>query len=122
MRLLLDTNALVRGHIVKLRPADDRTLPLAELLPVRALRARENAVQRAPGQLDLKDTVAASVTRYGLPETTVTWCRVEREGRVACLAARVRHPDPVSEFRVRVRQWAGPRGWGVTVAPCGTAC
>lgn len=54
-----------------------------------------------------------------LHETTVTWIRVEREGRVACLAARVRHRDPVTEFRARVRQWAGPRGWGVTVAPCG---
>ena len=31
-----------------------------------------------------------------LPETTVTWCRVEREGRVACLAAPVRHPEVVS--------------------------
>jgi len=57
-----------------------------------------------------------------LPETAVTWSRIEREGRVACLAARVRHPDPVSEFRVRVRQWAEPRGWAVTVAPCGPAC
>ena len=57
-----------------------------------------------------------------LPEITVTWCRVEREGPLACLAARVRHSDPVSEFRVRVRQWAAPRGWGVTVAPCGLAC
>jgi len=57
-----------------------------------------------------------------LPETSVTWMRIEREGRVACLAARVRHDDAVSEFRVRVRQWAGPRGWGVTVAPCGPAC
>jgi len=58
----------------------------------------------------------------GLIGATVTWCRIEREGRVACLAARVRHIDPVTEFRVRVRQWAGPRGWGVTVAPCGPAC
>jgi hypothetical protein len=57
-----------------------------------------------------------------LPETTVTWFRIEREARVACLAARVRHQDPVPEFRVRVQQWAGPRGWGVTVAPCGPAC
>ena len=57
-----------------------------------------------------------------LPETAVTWCRVEREGRVACLAARVRHGDPVSEFRVRVRQWGAARGWGVTVAPCGLDC
>ena len=57
-----------------------------------------------------------------LDETTVTWVRIEREGRIACLAARVRHEDPVTEFRIRVRQWAGPRGWGVTVAPCGPAC
>ena len=57
-----------------------------------------------------------------LPETAVTWFRIEREGRVACLAARVRHSDPLSEFRVRVRQWAELRGWGVTVAPCGPAC
>jgi hypothetical protein len=57
-----------------------------------------------------------------LPETTVTWLRIEREGRVACLAARVRHIDPVTEFRVRVRQWGAARGWGVTVAPCGPAC
>ena len=57
-----------------------------------------------------------------LPETTVTWCRVEREGRVACLAARVCHQDAISEFRVRVRQWGAARGWGVTVAPCGLDC
>jgi hypothetical protein len=57
-----------------------------------------------------------------LPGTTVTWSRIEREGRVACLAARVRHTDPVTEFRVRVRQWGSARGWGVTVAPCGPAC
>ena len=70
-------------------------------------------------------TQGASVERDALdalPETAVTWFRIEREGRVACLAARVRHPDPVSEFRVRVRQWAEARGWGVTVAPCGPAC
>jgi len=48
-----------------------------------------------------------------LPQTVVTWCRIEREGRVACLAARVRHQDPVTEFRVRVRQWGAARGWGV---------
>jgi len=48
-----------------------------------------------------------------LREATVTWSRVEREGRVACLAARVRHIDSVTEFRVRVRQWGAARGWGV---------
>jgi len=69
-------------------------------------------------------TQGASLERDALdalPETAVTWSRIEREGRVACLAARVRHRDPVPEFRVRVRQWAEPRGWAVTVAPCGQA-
>jgi hypothetical protein len=57
-----------------------------------------------------------------LSETVVTWVRVEREGAVACLAARVRHTDSVTEFRTRVRQWGAARGWGVTVAPCGPVC
>jgi len=57
-----------------------------------------------------------------LPNATVTWSRIEREGRIACLAARIRHIDPVTEFRVRVREWGASRGWGVTVAPCGPAC
>ncbi|HEV8304805.1 MAG TPA: hypothetical protein VGQ25_07600 [Gemmatimonadales bacterium] len=52
--------------------------------------------------------------------TAVTWVRVEREGEVACLAARVRHTDPPPEFRLRIRQWGAARGWAVTVAPCGT--
>jgi hypothetical protein len=55
-----------------------------------------------------------------LEGTVVTWARVEREGAVACLAARVRHTDPATEFRVRVRHWGAARGWAVTVAPCGT--
>ena len=70
-------------------------------------------------------TRGASLERESLdalPDTTVTWLRIEREGRVACLAARVRHNDPVTEFRIRVRQWGAARGWGVTVAPCGPAC
>jgi hypothetical protein len=69
-------------------------------------------------------TGGASLERDALDTlagTAVTWIRIEREGHVACLAARVRHTDPVREFRLRVRQWAGPRGWGVTVAPCGPA-
>jgi len=55
-----------------------------------------------------------------LEGTAVTWARVEREGEVACLAARVRHTDPAPAFRARIRQWGAARGWAVTVAPCGT--
>ena len=71
------------------------------------------ATRGAPLDLEALDVI---------PNATVTWSRIEREGRVACLAARVRHTDPVTEFRVRVRQWGAARGWGVTVAPCGPAC
>ena len=49
----------------------------------------------------------------------VTWRRLEREGRAACLAARVRHRDRPEEFRARLRRWGAARGWGVTVAPAG---
>jgi len=48
---------------------------------------------------------------------TVTWVRVEQEGNAVCLAARVRHSDSPEQFRERVRQWGGARGWLVTVAP-----
>jgi hypothetical protein len=55
-----------------------------------------------------------------LEGTVVTWVRFEREGEARCLAARVRHDDPPDQFRVRIREWGGTRGWAVTVAPCGT--
>lgn len=67
------------------------------------------ATRGAPLARDALDTLAG---------TTVTWVRVEREGQVACLAARVRHGDPVAAFRLRLREWGAARGWGVTVAPC----
>ncbi len=72
MRLLVDTNALVRWHLVKLRPAAVRTVQRAELVVVSAVSAWEIAVKRALGKLDLKDTVEQIVTRYGflpLPAT-----------------------------------------------------
>ena len=55
-----------------------------------------------------------------LPGAAVRWQRVEREGRAACVAARVRHGDPPEEFGARMREWGRVRGWAVTVARCGT--
>ena len=52
----------------------------------------------------------------------VAWMRIEREGEVGCLAARVRHPDPAPGFGERVRAWGRARGWAVTVAPSGPPC
>ena len=63
MRLLLDTNALVRWHLKKLRPAAVRTVARAELVVVSAISAWEIAIKGAAGKLDLKDTVEAIVAR-----------------------------------------------------------
>ena len=52
-------------------------------------------------------------------DVSPVWVRVEREGRSACLAARVRHPGSTTDLGVRIRGWGGARGWTVTVAPCG---
>jgi hypothetical protein len=53
------------------------------------------------------------------PDAAVRWQRVEYEGSVACVAARVRHALPPEEFGTRIRGWGRSRGWLVTVAPCG---
>ena len=45
MRLLLDTNALVRWHLKKLRPAAVRTVERAELVVVSAISAWEIAIK-----------------------------------------------------------------------------
>lgn len=72
MRLLLDTNALVRWHLEKLRPAAVRTVQRADVVVVSAVSAWEVAVKRALGKLELKDPVEEIVTRNGflpLPAT-----------------------------------------------------
>ena len=63
MKLLLDTNALVRWHLGKLRPAAVRTLQRADVVVVSAISAWEIAIKGAAGKLDLKDTVEDIVAR-----------------------------------------------------------
>jgi len=55
VRLLLDTNALVRWHLEKLRPAAVRTVRRADLVAVSAISAWEIAIKRALGKLDRGD-------------------------------------------------------------------
>lgn len=72
MRLLLDTNALVRWHLEKLRPAAVRTVQRADLVFVSAISAWEIAVKQAVGKLELQDSVEDIVTRnsfHPLPAT-----------------------------------------------------
>ncbi len=63
MRLLLDTNALVRWHLAKLRPAAVRIVRRADLVAVSAITAWEIAIKRAVGKLELKDAVEDIVAR-----------------------------------------------------------
>ncbi len=72
MRLLLDTNALLRWHVKKLRPAAVRTVERAEVVVVSAISAWEIAIKRSLGKLELKDPVEVIAGRYGflsLPAT-----------------------------------------------------
>jgi PIN domain nuclease of toxin-antitoxin system len=63
VRLLLDTNALVRWHLGKLRPAAVRTMQRADVVLVSAISAWEIAIKGAVGKLDLEDTVEDIVAR-----------------------------------------------------------
>jgi PIN domain nuclease of toxin-antitoxin system len=72
LKLLLDTNALVRWHLGKLRPAAVRTLQRAELVVVSAISAWEIAIKGALGKLELKDTVEEIVARNRFLSLAVT--------------------------------------------------
>jgi PIN domain nuclease of toxin-antitoxin system len=72
MRLLLDTNAVVRWHFDKLRPAAVRTVQRAELVVVSAISAWEVAIKGAVGKLELKDPLEEIVARNGFLPLPVT--------------------------------------------------
>ena len=72
MRLLLDTNALVRWHLKKLRPAAVRVVQRADLVAVSAISAWEIAIKAAVGKLDLDDPVEAIVSRNDFLPLPVT--------------------------------------------------
>jgi PIN domain nuclease of toxin-antitoxin system len=72
LRLLLDTNALVRWHLENLRPAAVRTVQRADLVCVSAISAWEIAVKQAVGKLTLEDSVEEIVTRSRFLPLAVT--------------------------------------------------
>ncbi len=63
MRLLLDTNVLIRWHTGKLRPAAIRTVQRAEVVFVSVITAWEIAMKRAAGKLRMDRVVEDIVTR-----------------------------------------------------------
>lgn len=72
MRLLLDTNVLIRWHRDELRPAAVRTVQRADLVVVSAVSAWEIGIKHALGKLDLPDPVADILPAYGFLELAAT--------------------------------------------------
>jgi PIN domain nuclease of toxin-antitoxin system len=95
VRLLLDTNALVRWHLDKLRPAAVRTVQRAELVAVSAISAWEIAVKQTLGKLELKDLVDDIVARNRFLPLPVTL----RQGDLLRDLPR-HHPDPFDRLLI----------------------
>jgi PIN domain nuclease of toxin-antitoxin system len=95
VKLLLDTNALVRWHLGKLRPAAVRAVRQADLVVVSAISAWEIAIKRALRKMELKDSVDAIAARYGflpLPATV-------RHGDLL-RDLPLHHPDPFDRLLI----------------------
>ena len=95
MKLLLDTNALVRWHLKKLRPAAVRTVQRAELVAVSAITAWEIAIKRAVGKLKFEDAVDEVVARNGFAALVVT---VRHGDLLRDLP--LHHPDPFDRLLI----------------------
>lgn len=72
MRLLLDTNTLIRWHRDELRPAAISTVQRADLVLVSAVSAWEIGIKHALGKLDFPDAVVDILPLYGFVELAAT--------------------------------------------------
>jgi PIN domain nuclease of toxin-antitoxin system len=95
VKLLLDTNALVRWHLKKLRPAAVRTVERAELVVVSAISAWEIAIKQAVGKLEFKDRVEDIAARNGFQTLPAT----VRHGDLLRDLPR-HHPDPFDRLLI----------------------
>ena len=95
MKLLLDTNALIRWHLVKLPAAAVRSVQRADLVVVSAVSAWEIAIKRALGKLDLKDPVERIVAQNGFLPLSVT----VRHGDLL-RELPLHHPDPFDRLLI----------------------
>lgn len=95
MRLLLDTNVLIRWHADQLRPAAVRTVRQADLVAVSAITAWEIAIKRALGKLKLEDPVEELLAQNGFLALPVT----VRHGDLLRDLPR-HHPDPFDRLLI----------------------
>jgi len=72
VRLLLDTNVLIRWHAGQARPAVVRAVRRAELVAVSAITAWEIAIKRAVGKLKFRDPVDEIVAQNGFVALSVS--------------------------------------------------
>lgn len=72
MRLLLDTNAVIRWHGGFLPPEGVSTVRRASLVTISAISAAEIAIKRALGKLRFDDTLEDVVTQNGFVTLPVT--------------------------------------------------
>jgi len=72
VRLLLDTNVLIRWHAGQVRPAVVRAVRRAELVAVSAITAWEIAIKRAVGKLKFRDPVDEIVAQNGFVALSVS--------------------------------------------------
>jgi PIN domain nuclease of toxin-antitoxin system len=95
VRLLLDTNALVRWHLGNLRPAAVRTLQRADVVVVSAISAWEITVKQALGKLEFKDRVEDIAARNDFQTLPAT----VRHGDLLRDLPR-HHPDPFDRLLI----------------------
>jgi PIN domain nuclease of toxin-antitoxin system len=95
VKLLLDTNALIRWHLQKLPPAPVRIVRRAEVVVVSAVTAWEIAIKRAVGKLELKDPVERIVAVNGFVAIPVT----VRHGDLL-RELPLHHPDPFDRLLI----------------------
>lgn len=95
MRLLLDTNALIRWHFDELRPAAVRAVRQADVVVVSAVSAWEIGIKRALGKLEVQDSVADLIRQYGFSGLAAT----VRHGDLLRDLPR-HHPDPFDRLLI----------------------
>jgi PIN domain nuclease of toxin-antitoxin system len=95
VRLLLDTNVLIRWHAGQVRPAVVRAVRRAELVAVSAITAWEIAIKRAVGKLKFRDPVDEVVAQNGFVALSVT---VRHGDLLRDLP--LHHPDPFDRLLI----------------------
>ena len=95
MKLLLDTNALIRWHLGRMRPPAVRVVRRAELVVVSAVSAAEIAIKRAVGKLRFSDSVEHVIDQYGFEALPIT----VRHGDLV-QALPLHHPDPFDRLLI----------------------